>query len=76
MGGCNAKTEISNQKESETLDAEPAEFVDYAASVTLNMVSDSAKEEVTVKTVIDGDESVLCFGLKSVILKEKFGITD
>ena len=55
MGGCNAKTEIPNQKESETLDAEPAEFVDYAASVTLNMVSDSAKEEVTVKTFIDGD---------------------
>ena len=31
------------------------EFVDYASSLTLNMVSNSAKQEVTVKTYIDGD---------------------
>ena len=31
------------------------EFVDYAASLTLDMSSDSVKEEVTVKTFVDGD---------------------
>lgn len=31
------------------------EFVDYAASLKLNMSTDSAKEEVTVKTFVDGD---------------------
>ena len=55
MGGCTAKAEIPNQIQSESQETQPAEFVDYAASVTLNMVSDSAKEEVTVKTFIDGD---------------------
>lgn len=33
----------------------PAEFVDYAASVKLNMSSETAKQEVTVKLFIDGD---------------------
>ena len=55
MGGCTAKAEIPNQIHSESQETQPSEFVDYAASVTLNMVSDSAKEEVTVKTFIDGD---------------------
>lgn len=32
-----------------------SEFVDYAASVSLNMGSSTAKEEVTVKTFVDGD---------------------
>ena len=31
------------------------EFVDYVSDFTLNMVSNSAKQEVTVKTYIDGD---------------------
>ena len=31
------------------------EFVDYVATLTLDMTSDSAKEEVTVKTFVDGD---------------------
>lgn len=33
----------------------PAEIIDYAASVVLNMGSSTAKEEVTVKTFVDGD---------------------
>ncbi len=36
-------------------DQEPIEHVDYAASLTLNMSSSTAKQEVTVKTYIDGD---------------------
>ena len=55
MGGCNAKTETPSHIPSEPQETQPKEFVDYAASVSLNMVSDSAKEEVTVKTFIDGD---------------------
>lgn len=31
------------------------EFVDYAATLTLDMSTDSAKEEATVKTFVDGD---------------------
>lgn len=55
MGGCNAKTETPSHIPSEPQETQPKEFLDYAASVSLNMVSDSAKEEVTVKTFIDGD---------------------
>lgn len=33
----------------------PAETVDYAASLKLDMSSSTAKEEVTVKTYVDGD---------------------
>ena len=55
MGGCQTKTEIPNQKESEVAETKTEEFVDYAGEITLNMSSDSAKEEVTVKTFIDGD---------------------
>ena len=32
-----------------------AEWVDYVASLKLDMSSDSAKEEVTIKTYVDGD---------------------
>ena len=59
LGGCNANTDNTNQaesteqKESET--QEMVEFVDYAGSVELNMSSNSAKAEVTVKTFVDGD---------------------
>lgn len=35
--------------------AAPAESVDYAASLKLDMSSATAKEEVTVKTYVDGD---------------------
>lgn len=33
----------------------PAETVDYAASVKLDMTTDTAKQEVTVKSFVDGD---------------------
>ena len=39
----------------ETTEPILGEFVDYAASLTLDMSSDSVKEEVTVKTYVDGD---------------------
>jgi len=35
--------------------AETAASVDYAGQIELNMVADTAKQEVTVKTFIDGD---------------------
>ena len=33
----------------------PAQHLDYAASVKLDMSTDTAKQEVTVKTFVDGD---------------------
>ena len=39
----------------ETTEPTLSEFVDYAASLKLDMSSDSAKEEVTIKTFVDGD---------------------
>ena len=39
----------------ETTEPTLGEFVDYAASLKLDMSSDSAKEEVTIKTFVDGD---------------------
>ena len=59
LGGCNANTDntgnsgSAEQKEPAT--QEVVEYVDYAASMELNMSSNSAKAEVTVKTFIDGD---------------------
>ncbi|MBP3569237.1 MAG: thermonuclease family protein [Lachnospiraceae bacterium] len=38
-----------------TVTEAPKEFVDYAAQVTLNMSSNTAKVEATVKTFVDGD---------------------
>lgn len=55
LSGCNAKTEAETVKPSEPVQEVPAEYVDYASKVSLNMSSDSAKAEVTVKTFIDGD---------------------
>lgn len=59
LGGCNANTNNTTNTDSteqkETQIQEVTEFVDYAASVELNMSSNSAKAEVTVKTFIDGD---------------------
>ena len=60
FGGCNANenntsnTDSTAQKETEVQE-EVAEYIDYASSVELNMSSNSAKAEVTVKTFIDGD---------------------
>ena len=45
----------ADQAQTQTTEPTLAEFVDYAASLELNMSSDTAKEEVTVKTFVDGD---------------------
>ena len=59
LGGCNANTDNAGSsgstEKNEIETQEVAEYVDYAASVELNMSSNSAKAEVTVKTFIDGD---------------------
>ena len=34
---------------------EPLEIIDYATAVKLDMASPTAKQEVTVKTLVDGD---------------------
>ena len=39
----------------ETTQPAPAEWVDYVASLKLDMSSASVKEEVTIKTYVDGD---------------------
>lgn len=58
MGGCtpadNQNTSDGSENTSEN-DSQEIEVVDYAASVTLDMSSSTAKQEVTVKTFVDGD---------------------
>ena len=52
LAGCNGNTE-STQPETTT---EPtAEIIDYAGTVELDMNSETVKQEVTVKSYIDGD---------------------
>lgn len=46
-------TEVTSEQT--TAGEEEIEFVDYAAQVKLDMDSDTAKEEVTVKIFVDGD---------------------
>ena len=41
--------------EATTGSSEPAEVIDYAGSIKLDMSSNTAKQEVTVKTFVDGD---------------------
>ncbi len=57
FGGCNtnnqSKTDSTEPNNTEI--QEVTEYVDYAASVELNMASNTVKQEVTVKTFIDGD---------------------
>lgn len=53
-GNNSASTDTVSDTDEQTAGV-PAETVDYAASVKLNMGSSTAKEEVTVKTFIDGD---------------------
>ena len=63
FAGCNAGSgaEISSDSlptsESTSDSSSDSQFeeIDYAASVTLDMNSDSLKQEVTVKTYVDGD---------------------
>ncbi|MGN0505942.1 MAG: thermonuclease family protein [Lachnospiraceae bacterium] len=50
-GGANPAEESGTSENSTS----PAEIVDYAAAVRLNMSSDTVKQEVTVKTFVDGD---------------------
>ena len=54
LGACGCAGPVQPESTPAT---EPAvgEFVDYVASLKLDMSSDSAKEEVTVKTFVDGD---------------------
>ena len=47
--------------EAPTPTSAPKEVVDYASKVELNMSSNSAKVEATVKTYVDGDNPFLCF---------------
>lgn len=61
LAGCNANTEPDNTNaateavtESNTVAAEKSN-IDYAGSVKLDMSSDTAKQEVTVKLFVDGD---------------------
>lgn len=59
----------------ETAAPAPVETVDYAASVKLDMTSATAKEEVTVKTYVDGDTVHFYVDTKVVadgILKARF----
>ncbi len=43
------------EQQTDNLTAEPKEILDYASQIKLNMSSNSAKAEATVKTYIDGD---------------------
>ncbi len=51
VAGCFAACEPAAPGGEET----PAEAVDYVASLKLNMASETLKQEVTVKTYVDGD---------------------
>ena len=51
LGACGNAGPVQPEATEPTL----GEFVDYAATLTLDMSSESAKEEVTVKTDVDGD---------------------
>lgn len=61
LSACGGNDSPAQSDSSETADKDdsinntPAEIIDYAASVVLNMGSSTAKEEVTVKTFVDGD---------------------
>ena len=64
LGGCGEQAPVtennSNAGQQEVTATEapteaPKEAVDYAAAVTLNMSSETVKQEVTVKTFVDGD---------------------
>ena len=66
FAGCNASGEQNNNDEPDVVteapaatDGQPTEApitnIDYAASVRLDMTSETAKQEVTVKLFVDGD---------------------
>ncbi len=73
-GGKNPSDTTDTVTDTDGADA-PLEIVDYAASVKLNMGSSTAKEEVTVKTFIDGDTvhfNVPVSVMSSGVLKARF----
>ena len=54
---------------------EAGDTVDYAASITLNMASETVKTEVTVKTFVDGDTTHFFVPetvMESGVLKARF----
>jgi len=53
--GCFSGCQQEKPVNPSTVPTTPPEIVDYAAAVKLNMASGTAKQEVTVKTFIDGD---------------------
>lgn len=55
LAGCNGDSGANQTTGSTTATTAPAETVDYAASVELDMSSGTVKQEVTVKAYIDGD---------------------
>ena len=57
LAGCGGtgETEITSPSVAETTVPEVPEIKDYAAMVKLNMGSETAKQEVKVKTFVDGD---------------------
>ena len=59
LAGCNSNTapvETAPAATAAAGESSPAaEFIDYAGTVVLNMDSDTLKQEVTVKTFVDGD---------------------
>lgn len=58
LSGCGSKDTPTGPSESPAADPTPsalAESVDYAGSVKLDLSSDTAKQEVTVKSFVDGD---------------------
>ena len=50
-----SETDAGQETDSETETDAPHQHIDYAASVTLDMSSDTLKQEVTVKSFVDGD---------------------
>ena len=52
LAGCNNDEPVTSETEG---NSGQAEWVDYAASVELDMSSETAKQQVTVKAFIDGD---------------------
>jgi len=79
MTGCNASTPPAENTAppTETIpQTEPVlEFVDYAASLKLDMSSITAKQEVTVKQFVDGDTThfyVPSSVMESGVLKARF----
>ncbi|MBO5657803.1 MAG: hypothetical protein J6R94_06430, partial [Agathobacter sp.] len=73
VGGCGNSG--AQNTESENSETQQIEHIDYAASVTLNMNSATAKQEVTVKTFVDGDTvhfNVPTSVMETGVLKARF----